>query len=31
MFIATSEWKKADKAIEEIKEKEKKAFESLIE
>ncbi len=31
IFIATSEWEKADKAIEEIKQKEKKAFENLIE
>jgi len=31
IFIATSEWKKADKAIEEIKQKEKKAFEDLVE
>ncbi len=31
IFIATSEWEKADKAIDEIKQKEKKAFEWLIE
>ena len=31
MFIASSEWEKAEKAIDEIKQKEKKAFENLVE
>ena len=31
IFIASSDWEKAEKAINEIKEKEKKAFESFIE